>query len=176
MIVASRRRFVSHPSVLVEGHLYSVDSGMGGSWTVKYLGKEDGLFVFVRADIEDRKYKYTHAELMKEVYILPPENVYDEICWDIERSKKLRHSKMYGTYWGWYPPEVGRISYAYLQTHGLLPNHWKVGERVYWYRDGVCEGIVTEVTRKGLVVGEKLISYGGAFRSSEDVLLRLNAS
>jgi hypothetical protein len=76
MIVPAIRDFVGVP-MLVTGHRYHVDSHMGGSYPVRYLGTDaEGFhrFEHLHPELKGRTWLYAEEEVPFKVYLLIPEN------------------------------------------------------------------------------------------------------
>lgn len=74
MIVMAEREFLA-PHQLKPGQSYEINSGMGGSWTVKFIGTRGGLFCFLRKAKPDwpaATFKYKHEEIESKIYVLVP--------------------------------------------------------------------------------------------------------
>lgn len=100
MFVDAKRKFVCGPKVMQEGHEYSIDSGMGGSYTVRYLKFEDNNFVFKRVYHKGAEpgpqhiYKVPYNELSKTIFVVVPRENYFEAmdtAYRIERGIHPEH-------------------------------------------------------------------------------------
>lgn len=106
MIVPSKRRYLYDLNHLCINHLYNIDSGMGGSFTVQYKGIESDYHHFVRPEREDwprADYLYTPEQVKANVYISPPENTIYAKWWDETRQKRPQFSEIYNAIEGWFP-------------------------------------------------------------------------
>jgi hypothetical protein len=79
MIVPAIPRYLTEAEVasLRTGDVHHVDSGMGGSFRVRFVGHEGGRFVFENiSDGWERQgpYRYTYDEVRRHVYDLIAEN------------------------------------------------------------------------------------------------------
>lgn len=69
----------SEIAVLKPGDKRHVDSGMGGSYQVAFIGKEEGKYVFEDCDAERRawgRYRFTIDEVRQQVYRLVAQDPY----------------------------------------------------------------------------------------------------
>ena len=82
MIVPAKRRFFGAGRFargnLKRGETFSVDSGLGGSWTIAFdRFTDDGALIFVREERDDwphETYRYADpTEASEHVYILIPD-------------------------------------------------------------------------------------------------------
>jgi hypothetical protein len=107
MIVPADRRYLTGVEVLVVGHLYHVDSGMGGSYTVQYAGKVDGAHRFLKRSEDSGRPPWlayaTDAEACRNVYILPPASYWNRDRWDEQRAEKPHFNSHFEAIEGWFP-------------------------------------------------------------------------
>lgn len=123
MFVPASPRHVRSVDVLVEGQLYSISSGLGGSHTVKYTGKTGSLYEFYRkphGDWPKMKFKYTAEEVLASIYISAPTEDWAQVEWDKERSKTLTYSKTDEGHEAWFPPAEETKEYRRLVLEGVL--------------------------------------------------------
>ena len=82
-IAPAKKRFFDEQrfarGVLKVGETFSVDSGMGGSWTVAFVGYTDGGYLRFERDARPdwplQAFTFqTPADAAKEIFILVPEN------------------------------------------------------------------------------------------------------
>lgn len=110
MIVPASRRHVYDKSHLVVGQLYSIDSNLGGSFTVQYKGIERGFHHFVRPERPDwpkRDMLYTWEQVQAQVFINPPSDPYFCKLWDKQRRSKLTWSGIHKAHEAWFPELPG---------------------------------------------------------------------
>jgi len=79
MIVPAKRKYVESADAVVEGELYDIDSGMGGSFTVKFMGVDPHgmshwLNVNEQSSFCGQEYHFPASEIPEKVYTLIPEN------------------------------------------------------------------------------------------------------
>lgn len=91
MIVPATRKYLTNLSQLAEGHYYSVDSGMGGSYTVCYLGQnEDDSHTFHNANV-NKNLTFFHESVLKNVFVCVPTEKYEQKQYDQEKQDRYIH-------------------------------------------------------------------------------------
>jgi hypothetical protein len=81
MFVDAKRKFISGPDSLSIDHEYSIDSGMGGSYVVRYDGFRDGVHLFEKVYRKGAEpgpaftFKVLPEELTTEIFTIIPENI-----------------------------------------------------------------------------------------------------
>jgi len=74
MIVPAKRKYVE---VVIEGELYHIDSGLGGSFIVKFMGLIDGISYWKNVNKQSsffgQEYHFPASEISTKVYTLVPE-------------------------------------------------------------------------------------------------------
>lgn len=61
------------PEQLLKGETYSIRSGLGGSWSVEFVGRVDGTYKFVRharPDWPRAEFTFRHEEIVLSVYVM----------------------------------------------------------------------------------------------------------
>jgi hypothetical protein len=99
MIVPATRRHVSSLDSLALGHEYSIDSGMGGSYDVRYEGCREQVFHFVRfyprgADKgPPHVYEIPAADVTSRIFTNVPADLYFRKLDAVERVKLNVHAE-----------------------------------------------------------------------------------